>query len=161
MTASMMSIRIGDIVEFSLPSGKFGYAQYTHLHKGKPSHGQLLRILPGAYDERPADLAVLAQQHERFYSFFPVDQAITDGYIRIAGHAEVPDWALSFPRFRSVRQIDPKTKRVSKWWLWDGVQSIPIEEMTPDLAALSIRGRPTYGFLASRIDSNWKPEDDV
>ncbi len=157
----MTKARIGDIVEFTLPSGRLAYAQYTHRHEGRPSYGQLIRILPGTYEKRLDDLEALAREPERFYAFYPIDRALRAGDLRLAGHVAVPEWAVSFPRFRSIRGVDPKTRRASHWWLWDGERSTPIEVMTPELAKLSIRGRPTLQYLVSHIESGWKPEDDV
>ena len=49
--------KIGDVIEIATPKG-FAYAQFTHDH---PMRGEVLRILPGLYASRPADLAALVQ----------------------------------------------------------------------------------------------------
>lgn len=160
----MPRAKIGDIIEFKLSSGKLAYAQYTHNHerpKPKFSYGALLRILPGAFHDPPDDFEALARMPERFYQFFPLDFCLERGDIRIAGRAKIPEWAVPFPRFRDMRVVDKKTRKVSHWSLWDGEKSTPIEKMTPELARLSVLGKATPGYLVAQIESEYKPEDEV
>jgi hypothetical protein len=73
-------MKLGDIVEIKTFDG-FAYAQYPNRHA---MHGQLIRLLPDIHAKRPDDLAALTMTGVRFAIFFPVDPAVTRGYVAIA-----------------------------------------------------------------------------
>ena len=86
--------RIGDVLEIATPQG-FAYAQFTHDH---PMEGELLRILPGLYATRPADLAALVQQPERYVTFYALRAILSDDEVTVVGGARCrrwPSWASS------------------------------------------------------------------
>src|SRR5262249_44194145 len=88
--------KVGDVVEIPTPEG-FAYAQYTHAH---PGLGELLRVLPGLFDNRPADFAPLVEHKERFWTFHALRYTIRRRELAIVAHQPVPEWARHFPRFR-------------------------------------------------------------
>jgi len=54
--------KLGDIIEIPLPDKRLAYVHYVKEHREPPGYGSLLRILPGLFDERPADMTALAAQ---------------------------------------------------------------------------------------------------
>ena len=62
----MASIKIGDIVEIRSTRG-FSYAQYTHRHN---QYGALLNVFDKIFEERPDDIAAVAELSSRFLFFF-------------------------------------------------------------------------------------------
>ena len=119
--------KIGDVIEIATPKG-FAYAQFTHDH---PMLGEVLRILPGLYATRPADLAALVQQRERYVTFFALRAILRDDEVTVLDGREVPEMAIvgpfavparnrPFPLFRSPGLPGPVTGEIPFWTLWDG-----------------------------------------
>ena len=151
--------RIGDIVEFITPNG-YAYAQYTHKHDKPPYWGPLIRILPGIYESPLTDFAQLVQDNERFFIFYPLGAAVSQGLAKIVGHEEVPERYRAFPIFKSGTP-EKNTRKVVTWWLWDGEKEWCVGTLKPeqyDLPLAEIVGHP---ILLSRIMSGWKPSDEV
>ena len=147
---------IGDVVEISTPKG-FAYAQYTHKH---PQYGALLRILPGVYESRPAELSDLVTMLERFVVFFPLGSAVSRHIVSIVAHCPVPAESQKFPVFRSGVK-NPETGRVDTWWLWDGKQEWKAGKLTKEQEMLPIRGIWNDTLLIERIVRGWSPADEV
>ena len=82
--------RIGDVVEIATPKG-FAYAQFTHHI---PRKGELVRILPGLYETRPANLAALVQQRERYVTFSMLRAILRDNEATVVAGREVPEMAI-------------------------------------------------------------------
>lgn len=147
--------RIGDIIEIPTPRG-YAYAQYTHK---VPSYGELLRILPGLYESRPADVASLSRMRERFHVFFPLGIATARGIVSIAGTAEIPEQARAFPTFRMAGGQD-RSGRIRNWWLWDGREQRYVGQLTPEQCHLSIAEVWNDTLLIERLASRWSPADE-
>src|SRR5205085_6016920 len=126
--------KVGDIIEIPVARG-FAYAQYTHQH---PQMGGLIRVFDKLFETRPADLAKIARGAVRFSTFFPLRAAVSRGIFQVIGHQEVAPQNSAFPIFRNGIE-DPKTRKVSVWWLWDGEKSWKVGEITPDQRKLPIR----------------------
>ena len=71
--------KIGDLLEFQTAKG-LGYAQYTHRFDDK-FYRDLIRVIEGLFDERPADLEALATRPTLFWVYFPVASALADGCV--------------------------------------------------------------------------------
>lgn len=67
----MKRIRVGDIFEINTPKGK----AYLHYIYKDETVGELIRVLPGLYSERPASFDNLATSKERYMVFFPLSAA--------------------------------------------------------------------------------------
>jgi hypothetical protein len=148
-------LRFGDIVEIPTKSG-YAYVQYTHRI---PQWGALIRVLPGIYKRRPADLKKLADRPERFVTFFPVTIAVHRKIFKVVGHSEVPESAKKLPLFRAAGFID-RAGKVHDWWLWDGEKSWRVGVLTDDLRRLPIKAVMNDTALISRIEKRWIPEKD-
>jgi len=155
-----MRVRIGDIVEIRTAKG-LAYALYTHRYAEPPKYGALLRVFDRLYPSRPGNIAEIILNPVKFSTFFPLGAAVSRGIVAIAGNVPVPDHLSVFPIFRAAGFINPKTKRVENWWLWDGNKSWPVGDLKPEQRQLPIRAVWNHTMLVQRIESGWSPEKDL
>ena len=101
---------IGDIVEISTPAG-LGYVQYTH---DADTNGELVRVLPGLYTDRPSDFAALARQKELYFVFYIMNYALRAGQAEVVSNQPVPEWAKAHPMMRHAASWDD-FRRVIRW----------------------------------------------
>lgn len=149
-------VKIGDIVEIRTAKG-LAYAQFTHKHK---MWGALLRILPGFFEQRPADFLPVVEQAESFVIFFPLQAAINREIFEIVGNEAVPVAAQAFPVFRGAGHIDRQGK-IHNWYLWDGVKDGPLfTHLTDELRKLPKLQSWNDTLLVQRIEEGWTPEND-
>ena len=161
--------KIGDVIEIATPQG-FAYAQFTHDH---PMRGEVLRILPGLYATRPADLAALVQQRERYVTFYGLRSIIRGDAVTVMGGREVPELAIvgqfevparnrPFPLFRSPGGDIQDNGEFPFWWLWDGWDSTTaqrVERLTESQRDLPLDGNPSHPDFIGQIVSGWSPRD--
>lgn len=148
-------IKIGDIVEIPTTRG-LAYAQFNLRHS---EFGALLRVLPGFFTPRPGNFFQLVQQPEIFVTFFPLQAAVNRQIFEIVGNLPVPDFAKSFPLFRSGA-VDPATGKVKVWWFWDGEKEWRVGDITTEQRKLPLRGIWNDTLLIERIESGWTPSND-
>ncbi|HDY8043856.1 TPA: hypothetical protein RQK80_004350 [Vibrio vulnificus] len=151
----MSRIKIGDLVEIKTALG-YSYAQYTHKHA---QYGALLRVFSKVYKQRPETWENIFSDDVRFSVFFPLQAAINQKIFCIVGNLSIPAELLNFPLFRAGA-VNPSTKKVSTWWLWDGVNEVKIGHLTDEQKHLPIRGIWNDTILIERIESNWSPYTD-
>jgi len=151
----MAKLKLGDVVEIKTGKG-LNYAQYAHRHK---QYGALLRVFDNSYDTRPSDFGELIKSKLRFMCFFPLSTAVDQGIVSIIDNVALPLEAEKFPTFRAGI-VDPATRKVVVWWLWDGKNERRVGELTAEQRKLSIRGVWNDTLLIERIESGWTPETD-
>lgn len=149
-------IKIGDIIEIPTAKG-FAYAQFTHAHA---RYGALLRVLPGFFKSKPSEFSEFIQKQEIFVTFFPLQAAVNRGIFKVVTNCPVPDFANSFPLFKTGLP-DPVTNKVKDWWLWDGEKEWKIGELKPEQISLPIRGVWNDTLLIERIESGWTANTEV
>ena len=151
-----VKIKIGDIVEIKTAKG-LAYGVYTNKHDAPPRFGALIRILDGSFSSRPSPIEdIFGNVPVRFSVFFPLQAAVTKGLVEIVGNVALPSDMSAFPVFRSGL-IDPKTKKVNCWWLWDGKREWRIGQLTAEQRKLPIRGVWNDTLLVKRIEQGWRP----
>jgi hypothetical protein len=151
----MTKLNIGDVIEIRTTKG-FAYAQYTHKHK---LFGALIRVYGRIHKEKLADVRELSKERSAFSCFFPLGAAVNRRIVSIVANAMVPDELQSFPVFRAG-MVNPKTRRVDVWWLWDGDNEWKVGDLNAEQRKLSIRGIWNDTLLMERIESGWRPEID-
>ncbi len=151
----MEKLKIGDIIEIKTAKG-FAYAQYTHKHK---TYGALIRVFDEIYNKRPQFDKNFISQEIRFSTFFPLQVAIKKGIFEIVKNETIRQELITFPVFRAGA-IDPATKKVSNWWLWDGEEEWEVGKLSQDQLNLPIRGVWNDTLLIKRLESDWRPETD-
>ncbi len=133
----MKKINLGDIFEIKTAKG------YTYLHfifKNKEL-GELIRVLPNFYDERPLDFKELEISTERFMVFFPLSFAykkkiVEKVYFSPYENYKKPDYMrtehIVGDKFlgwdivntntwdrKLVKKINSKQKSLSPWGIWN------------------------------------------
>lgn len=133
----MAKVTIGDIYEINTPEGK----AYLHYVYGDKSVGELIRVLPGLYSQRPDDLDKLAASEERFMVYFPLLAALKKKIIEYVDHYNLegftkPNYMRSTHKVRGeflgwyiidtntwhrqlVKDLTPEQKRLSPWGIWN------------------------------------------
>ena len=127
--------------------------QYTHRH---PTHGALVRALPGIFEERPKSLYDLANQPARFVAFVPLNTAIKQKVFDIVARAPIPEHARKFPLFRAG--APGPSGRIKTWWLWDGETEWRVGKLSPEQRSLPFRSIWNDTLLIERIETGWTPE---
>jgi hypothetical protein len=108
-----LKAKIGDVFEIPTRKGK-GYFQYVFENK---SVGQLIRVLPGLYPERPEDINGIVVLPERYFIHFPLNGALNRKIIISLGNFPLPcDFKLPI-KFRS-KFID-KDRNLISWHIVD------------------------------------------
>jgi hypothetical protein len=153
---------IGDIVEINTPAG-LGYLQYTH---DAGTNGELVRVLPGLYSNRPSDFATLAQQRELYFVFYIMNYALRTGQATIVSSQPVPEWAKAHPMMRHAAAFDD-SRRVIRWRIVSAASQLTpqeliraplLTELTPEQKKLSIREIWPHAAMVRELARGWTPE---
>jgi hypothetical protein len=153
--------RVGDIVEISTPAG-FGYVQYTH--EGG-SNGELVRVLPGLYENSVSDFAVLARQKELYFIFYILNFALRAGEAEVVSNQPIPSWAITPPRMRHAATVDD-FGRIIRWRIVSAASKLTpaelirtplITELTSDQKELSIREIWPHKVMVRELARGWTP----
>jgi hypothetical protein len=148
---------VGDVAELRTRRG-LSYAQMVHKHE---THGALIRLIEGAWDERPADLAnVVANGQDQFLTFFPLGSAVNRSLLDIVGNFPVPKRHRKLPVFRNAG-LGIAEGHQDDWWLWDGQREWRIGALKAKHKALPLAQVITWPVLTDRIESGWHATDDV
>ena len=153
-----MKIEFGTIIEIKTSKG-LAYALYTHRHDEPPRYGALLRVFDKLYPSRPTDIRTIIKEPVQFSVFFPLQAAVNRGIVNVVGHTEIPENLRPFPVFRSG-MIDPISKEITAWWLWDGKKEWRIGELTPEQRHFPIRAVWNDTMLINKIENGWRPEEE-
>lgn len=144
----MKRIKVGDIFEINTPKGK----AYLHYIYKDQKIGDLIRILPGLYSERPISFDKLASSKEKFMVFFPLSAANKQKIVEHVSH--YPANNFEKPKFmrndhiirgqfigwhiintetwerQLVKTLTPEQKKLSPWEVWN--DTILIENLIDD-----------------------------
>lgn len=150
-----MAVRIGDVIALDTSKG-VALAQVVHRDR---LYGTLIRVLQPLFETIPADVVAAVRAPDRFYTFFPVNAAISKGIVQKIGQAPVPPEAQAFPVLRVKGDIQ-KNGSVSTWWLWDGTKEWPVGLLDAETRRLSIAEVVNDTLLRQRIESDWTPSAD-
>lgn len=147
--------KFGDVFEIKTARG-LGYFQFVNKH---PEFGQLIRVLPGIHEERPADLSKLSAEKEVYFVFFPVTAAVSKALVEKIGNFAVPIWAQGIPLMRRPGARAPGGK-VLTWFIVNDRGEKLVKELSEDQRQLSLAVIWNDTLLAERIAAGWKPSDD-
>jgi hypothetical protein len=79
--------------------------------------------------------------------------------VRVVGRPAIPPHAPSFALFRAGTP-HPITKRVERWWFWNGEESWPVGDITPEQRKMPLRFATNHAGLVHLIVTDWTPEAD-
>lgn len=144
----MRRIKVGDIFEISTPKGK---AYLHYIYKDKMT-GDLIRVLPGLYSDRPDSLDKLAGSKESFMVSFPLSAAYKQKIVAhvsyyAADSFEKPKYMRTEHIVRGeflgwhiidtetwqrqlVKTLTPEQKKLSPWGIWN--DTLLIENLVDD-----------------------------
>ncbi len=154
--------KIGDICEIKTPAG-LAYVQYTH--DGGTS-GELVRVLPGLYENHVSDLASLARQKELYFVFYIMNYALRTGQAKVVSNQPVPEWAKAHPMMRHAAAFDD-FRRVIRWRIISAASRLTLEELrrtplltqlTPEQERLSILEIWPHIAMVKNLARRWTPE---
>jgi len=133
----MSKIKVGDVFEIETSKGR----AYLHYIYGDPTICELIRVLPGLYQERPGNLDEVLAKEERYMIFFPLKAAYRRNIVHKVGHVSADGYAKpAFMRsdywvrgeFKGWHIVDTETwkiqvvfelndeqKKLSPWGLWN------------------------------------------
>lgn len=144
----MARIKLGDIFEINTPKGK-AYLHYSYMDNDL---GELIRVLPGLFPERPANFDQLAGANERFMVFFPLSAANKLKIVEQVGHYPADNFTK--PKYmrtehivgtnflgwhivdtdtwqvQLVKSLTPEQKQLSPWGIWN--DTLLIENLADD-----------------------------
>lgn len=101
------------------------YVQFSHKH---PDLGELIRVLPGFFAERPKEFQSIADQKELYCTFFIVGASVRRKIFSAVGYAELPVASQKFQLFRTG--IFNLAGKVEHWSLWDGEREWMVGRLT-------------------------------
>lgn len=133
----MRKIKIGDIFEIVTPEGM----AYLHYIYKDQSIGDLVRVLPGLYAERPISFEQLAESKENFMVFFPLSAAFKRKIVEMVGFHpgtgfKKPEYMRTEHVIRGeflgwhiintetwkrelVKNLSSEQKKLSPWGIWN------------------------------------------
>lgn len=144
----MKRIKLGDIFEINTPKGK----AYLHFIYKDSVLGELIRVLPGLYSDRPVNLGDLAKLNECYMVSFPLAAAVKKTIVIPVGFYPASDF--SKPRFmreehivrdeflgwfivdtdtwkrQLVKNLTPEQKKYSPWGIWN--DTLLVESLVND-----------------------------
>lgn len=151
------AVRYGDVIEFVTPRG-LAYAQYTHDDPSHHGMGQLLRVLPGLFEIRPANMSALVLQREQYWSFSNLPRWLREEDAEVVSNEDVPAHSRDFPIMRA-RGLPDATGN-PYWWLIDAEGERPLGALREKHRHLSIAHVPTYGAFITDLANGYTPAAD-
>jgi hypothetical protein len=148
---------LGDVFEIEIPRG-LAYIQY--VGRSKLYGGELVRLLPGIHRNRPEFFDQILSDGERFFTFIGLRDAVSDGFAKHVYHAELPDRLRVFPLMRWGTP-PPRGGGPRKWRVFDGEHYGELQDLTPEMAKLSVTGVPNRTRILQMIESGYQPEDET
>ena len=148
----MSKIKIGDIFEINTSKGK----AYLHYIFKDEVIGELIRVLPGLYSERPASLDNLAKSKEKFMIFFPLSAANKRKIVENVGYYP----ADNFERPKYMRYDHNVRGTFLGWHIVDTNtwHRQLVKSLTPEQKQLSPWDVWNDTLLIERLVSNWSLE---
>jgi hypothetical protein len=149
----MKKLIIGDIFEIATSKGN----AYLHYAFKDNTLGDLIRVLPGLYQNIPLDLDKLVLGEEDYFLYFPVCLACRRKLVIKVGHNSVKSY--SKPKFmRSDEYLNGEFRCWhiinSETWKRESVQILSTEQKK-----LSAWGHWSFPLLIENLENNWNLEN--
>jgi len=163
MKRNSKKARTGDIVEIETPAG-LAYVQYTH--ETRPKFGELVRVLPGSYENRPTDFVELARHRELYFIFYFLNHSLRAGHAEVVSNQPIPEWAKDPPLMRLAVAWD-EFHRVVRWRLIGAASDLTLDDLigaplvtklTTEQKKLSIREIWPHKAMIRELARGWTPE---
>lgn len=149
------SARFGDVIEISTPRG-LAYAQYVTRH---PDYGDVMRILPGLFVTRPANLEELVQE-VGFFAFYPLAVAVARRMVDVVANMQIPA-GCEGPRKLRRAGVRSNDGRVLTWVITGENGDYVREKLSSEEKRLPIVAIWNHEMLVQQLDANWRPEQEA
>ena len=148
----MVRIKVGDIFEINTRKGK----AYLHYINKESTTGELIRVLPGLYSDRPANFNELAALKEKYMVSFPLSAAYKKGIIELVSSCST----LSFSKPKFMRTEHNIRGEFLGWHIvnTDNWQRQLIKSLTTEQKKLSPWGIWNDTLLIERLENDWSLE---
>lgn len=150
----MKKIKEGDIFEINTPKGK---AYLHYIYKDKVI-GELIRVLPGLFNDKPVDInKLVALEEEQFMVFFPLAYAYKKKIVQLTG--EYPSTSFTKPKFMRT-EFFVKGEFLG-WHIidTDSWQRVLVKNLSEDQQKLSPWGIWNDTLLIEKLTDNWNLEN--
>ena len=149
----MTRIKIGDVFEIGTAKGQ---AYLHYVYDGK-SDGDLIRVLPGLYIERPEEKDTIIKQQELFLIFFPLKYAFKRKLVELVSHFPVNKFEK--PKYMRSRHIIGGN--FLGWHIinTDSCKRQLVTELSEKQKTLSPWGIWNDTLLKERLENNWNLEN--
>lgn len=147
----MARLKVGDVFEIVTPKGK-AYIQYVLNNE---TIGELIRVLPGVYDNQPHNLAEIVEKKEEYFVHFPVKAANKQKIIELVGTFGLPHEFDIPKQFRTLKK--DRDGNVISWQImdYDTWQRETVNELSEKQKKLSPWGTWNDTLLVERISQGW------
>jgi hypothetical protein len=150
----MAKLNVGDIFEIKTAKGK-SFFQYVYSNTNV---GELIRILPGLYQDNTPDLKEIVKSNELFYVHFPLKAAVKQKIVNFIGNYDIPK-DFEIPKYMRSKKVDQKGNficwQIINYETWVRESVI---ELSNDQKKLSPWGVWNDTLLAERLSEKWTPE---
>lgn len=149
----MGRIKVGDV--FGIATSK-GMAYLHYIHE-EPKQCELIRVLPGLYEEPPQNLEEIVRMEERFMISFPLKAAYHRKIVVKVGHVSSENYSKpAYMRsdhwiryeFQGWHIIDTETRYMTL-----------VQELTPEQVKLSPGEIWNDTLLCDRLVEGWSLEN--
>lgn len=147
----MKRIKIGDVFRIKTDNG-IAYFQYVFNNK---TIGELIRILPGLYEEQLNNLSDLVEEKELFFIHFPLKAAYKQEIVNFVDNFDLPK-SLKLPRYMRSKKVDNESKLIS-WQIIDynTWKRESVNKLSPEQIKLSPWGTWNDTLLIERLSEGW------
>lgn len=147
----MKKISIGDIFGIDTPKGK-AYFQYVYQDE---TIGELIRILPGLYKQKPNNFTDLVKQNELFFLYFPLKSAYKRKIVKLVGNYLLSN-NFRKPKLMRAKNVDQNGKFIN-WHVidTDTWKREHVTELTEEYKQLSPWGVWNDTLLIERLSTGW------
>lgn len=144
-------LKVGDVFEISTPNGN-AFFQYVH---NESDTGQLIKILPGLFSDKPDNIENLVKGDGLFFIYFPLKAAYKQGIVKVLGNEAVPE-NFSPPKHMRSKMVD-KDGNLICWQIVDckTLQRESVSELSAEQKKLSPWGIWNDTLLIERLSSGW------
>lgn len=147
----MKRIKVGDVFEIDTPKGR-AYIQYVLKNK---MIGELIRVLPGVYENQPDNLLQIVNAKEEYFVHFPVKAANKQKIINLMGNFGLPK-GIDIPKQFRTKKMDKHGTPIG-WQIidYETWQRETVDELLDEHKKISPWGIWNDTLLIERISQGW------
>lgn len=147
----MVRLKVGDVFEIHTPRGK-AYIQYV---SNDEVIGELIRVLPGVYDNLPDNIKEIASGKEEFFIHFPLKAALKQKILKRVSNFDLPKNFKIPTKFRT--EVTDNEGNIIGWHIvdYDTLKRETVSKLSEEQTKLSPWGTWNDTLLIERISQGW------